>query len=243
MQPSAVTKIEAMLPDDAVVLDIGAWGRPFRRANWVMDAMPYETRGLYGFDGAGEERFDMDHWIRRDICDREPFPFADNEIDFVICSHTLEDIRDPVWVCSEIRRIAKAGYLETPSRYEEQAAQIQGPWTGWSHHHWLVDVDGNKISFLYKHNRVHFYESDKFPRDFWVNLAPDEKVVSLWWEGTFDVEEKLYTDFDDLHADLEDFVTKGLASHAWRPAPKPPASRVRSSLGHLKRAVTSLRSS
>jgi hypothetical protein len=32
----------------------------------------------------------------------------------VICSHTLEDIRDPLWVCSEMIRIGKAGYIELP---------------------------------------------------------------------------------------------------------------------------------
>ncbi len=57
----------------------------------------------------------------RDICDHEPYPFGDQEFDFVICSQTLEDVRDPIWVCSEINRIGKAGYIEVPSRLEEQS--------------------------------------------------------------------------------------------------------------------------
>src|SRR5437870_11794806 len=108
------------VPADAVVLDIGAWGKPFTRADWVLDYMPYETRGLYGKDGEDPERFTADTWVIWDICDRRPFPFSDKQFDFVICSHTLEDIRDPVWVCSELNRIGKAGYIEVRSRLEEQ---------------------------------------------------------------------------------------------------------------------------
>ena len=72
--------------------------------------MPYETRGLYGRDGPdGPERFSADTWVQRDICDREPYPFEDEQFDFVVCSHTLEDVRDPIWVCDEMVRVAKRG--------------------------------------------------------------------------------------------------------------------------------------
>jgi ubiquinone/menaquinone biosynthesis C-methylase UbiE len=45
------------------------------------------------------EGFTRDTWVQRDICDHEPWPFEDRQFDFVVCSHTLEDVRDPVWVC------------------------------------------------------------------------------------------------------------------------------------------------
>jgi len=73
----------------------------------AIDLMPYESSGLYGHDGPDEERFNSETWIRRDICDREPYPFRDGELDFVVCSHILEDVRDPIWVCSERRRLAR----------------------------------------------------------------------------------------------------------------------------------------
>ena len=79
-------------------------------------------------------------WVTRDICAREPWPFEDGAFDFVVCSHTLEDLRDPVWVCGELQRVARAGYIEVPSRLEEQSWNVQGPWVGWGHHHWLIDV-------------------------------------------------------------------------------------------------------
>src|SRR4051794_8554668 len=98
-----------MLSESDLVLDVGGWAKPFPRANHVIDVMPYETRGLYGERvDPSLERFGPDTWARRDICDREPWPYEDEQFDFVICSHTLEDLRDPVWVCDELTRVARA---------------------------------------------------------------------------------------------------------------------------------------
>src|SRR5918999_1567202 len=95
--------ITAKLGAEDLVLDVGGWAKPFPRADWVIDLMPYETRGLYDYEpDPARERFRTETWVQRDICDREPWPFAEDQFDFAVCSQTLEDIRDPVWVCSEM---------------------------------------------------------------------------------------------------------------------------------------------
>src|SRR5215204_5526988 len=109
-------RIEAKLAADALVLDVGGWGSPWPRADWVIDLMPYETRGLYGPAARDRERFSRETWVERDVCAREPWPFGDDQFDYAVCSHTLEDLRDPVYVCAELNRIARAGYVEVPSR-------------------------------------------------------------------------------------------------------------------------------
>src|SRR5436190_9828986 len=120
-----ISRVLAQISESDVVLDIGGWACPFNRANIVMDAEPYATRGYYksigmpASQGGDHEHFTEATWIRRDVCSKEPFPFGSKEIDFVICSHTLEDIRDPLWVCSEMQRVAKRGYIEIPSRLVE----------------------------------------------------------------------------------------------------------------------------
>ncbi len=193
--------------DDALVLDVGGWGRPFPRADWVIDMQDHATRGLYGSEPGGEERFSADTWVRRDICDAEPWPFEDDQFDFVVCSHTLEDVRDPVRVCAEIARVGKAGYIETPSRLEEQSYGFQGPWVGWGHHHWLVEAGDGRIEFVFKHHVMHGRESDHFPAGFQETLTPEERVVTLWWEGSFEFGERFFTDADELDPYLADFVT------------------------------------
>jgi hypothetical protein len=232
----SVCRLEQELPDDAVVLDIGAWGRPFRRADLVMDQMPYETRGLYGFDGAEPERFDASRWLRRDICDKTPFPFEDNEIDFVICSHTLEDIRDPIWVCQEMVRIAKAGYVEVPSRLQEQSYGVNGPWVGWSHHRWLVDIDAEHrdaahIDFVYKPHFVHGKPAAHFPAGFAAALSPQECVQWLWWTGRFTAAERVFTTPAEIDHYVESFVQDELAR---RPAAGAPVRRPRRFLSRSK---------
>ena len=207
-------RIQEGLGGADLVLDIGGWGKPFRRADWVIDAMPYETRGLLGFDGDGPERYSRETWIQRDLCDHEPYPFGDKEVDFVVCSHTLEDVRDPVWVCQEMIRIAKAGYIETPSRLEEQSYGFQGPWVGWGHHHWLVETTPGGIEFVFKHHVVN-RPGDHFPAGFRDSLAPDERVTTLWWEGTFECGERLFVGPEELDPYLRGFVDRNLQLRGW----------------------------
>ena len=214
--------LEQLEPDD-VVLDVGGWGDPFERANWIMDLFPYETRGLYERRGWVEERseterFSKETWVQRDICDREPFPFADDELDFVICSHTLEDIRDPIWVCSEIQRIGKAGYVEVPSRLEEQSWGVTGEFVGWAHHHWLIDVSEDAIEFVFKPHVIHSVPSYYFPNRFWRQLSEREKVQSLWWQGSFSATERVI--FDESSETLEylsDFVEREMIARGFEP--------------------------
>jgi hypothetical protein len=224
-------QIESLLDERSVVLDIGGWAKPFARADWVIDLMPYETRGLYGDRDPLPERFAAESWIERDICDREPFPFADGEIDFAICSHTLEDIRDPVWVCSELNRVAKAGYIETPSRLEEQSYNVQGSWVGWSHHRWLVDMAPGRIEFVAKPHVLEGRGSYRFPAGFAQELTAEERVATLFWEGSFEFGERIFLDPYELDDYLAGFVTRELSARGMTP----PAGRGRALLRRIRR--------
>ena len=202
MLPVNRERIEAMLGDDALVLDVGGWGRPWPRADWVIDVMPYETRGLYGAAESQRERFSAETWVERDICARDPWPFADGQFDFAICSHTLEDVRDPVHVCAELNRVARAGYIEAPSRLEEQSWGVIGEHVGWSHHRWLVDVGDGEIEFVAKPHAIHANPEFHFPPGVADVLTDPERVQSLFWEGSFDSRERIFLDPDELDAYL-----------------------------------------
>jgi hypothetical protein len=195
------------LSDGDTVLDVGGGANPFPRADWVIDLIPYDERGLYGtVPDPVTERFSPATWVTRDICDRDPWPFADGQFDFSVCSHTLEDVRDPLYVCSELIRISKAGYIEVPSRLEEQSYGFQGPWAGWGHHRWLIDIDGDEITFVFKHHVLHNRETDHFPRSFHEQLTAEQRVQCLWWSDTFGSRERVFLDGASLDAYLAEFV-------------------------------------
>jgi hypothetical protein len=214
MLDSAAQRIRRDLPDDALVLDVGGWAYPLDRADWVIDLMPYETRGLYGEAASGEERFDASTWVVHDICAREPWPFADGQFAFAVCGHTLEDVRDPIWVCQEMARVARAGYIEVPSRAQEMTWGIQGDWTGWGHHHWLCDVDQDtsSIRFLFKHHIVHSRHF-RLPEGSMPAELTEKTVQQLWWDGELHAHEHL--DFE--HGALDRELLAFRAAHA--PAP------------------------
>jgi hypothetical protein len=199
--------LRRLRPED-VVLDIGAWARPFNRANWVMDQEPYETRGYYGLPAQGGDRemFSRETWIQRDICSRDRFPFGPKEIDFVICSHTLEDIRDPLWVCSEMVRIAKAGYIEVPARAAESSRGIEPGQVGWSHHRWLIDIEGTHIRFMMKYHKIHSHWRLSLPERYLRRLPERQQVQWLFWEGSFTCSEVILHGVDAIEKELAGFI-------------------------------------
>ena len=208
-------EIVARLGPQDQMLDVGGWADPIARADWVIDVMPFESRGLYEREGWVQrpdetERFTAETWIERDLCDREPWPFEDKQFDFVTCAHTLEDVRDPLWACAEIQRVGRAGYIEVPSRLEEQSWGVHGEFAGWSHHHWLIDVGDGHIDFSFKPHLLHARADCHFTAEFWSGLTERERVQTLWWEDSFTCRERLFLDERPEDAYLPDFVAAEL---------------------------------
>jgi hypothetical protein len=203
MLGTAIDRVTSELDDGAVVLDVGGWAKPLARADWVIDLLPYETRGLYGGDIAGApERFSPQTWVQRDICAREPWPFADGQFDFAVCAHTLEDVRDPVWVAQELQRVARAGYVEVPAPVEELTWGVQGPWVGWGHHHWICERDGDALVFTFKPHLL-CAPGRHLPAGTTAGLAAEDLVVSLWWDGDLEVRERVFVGADEFDPWLE----------------------------------------
>jgi hypothetical protein len=207
MLPANRERIEGMLGGEELVLDVGGWGSPWERADWVIDLMPYETRGLYDSTDPAKERFSADTWVRRDICDHEPWPFADGQFAFAVCSHTLEDLRDPIRVCAELNRVARAGYVEVPSRLEEQSWGVIGDHVGWSHHRWLVEIDSGGLEFVAKPHVLHANPDFYFPPGVADHLTEEERIESLFWRDGFAYRERFFGDPAELDAYLTEPVT------------------------------------
>ncbi|HEY0283805.1 MAG TPA: methyltransferase domain-containing protein [Vicinamibacterales bacterium] len=233
MLDANVTRLLDSLSPDALVLDVGGWACPFNRAQWILDAEPFETRGYYrtfggaAFQGGEREWFSKETWVQRDFCAREPWPFADKQFDFVVCSHTLEDIRDPLWVCSELMRVAKAGYIEVPSRIFESTLGVERPnIAGLSHHRWLIDIAGDEIRFLQKYHLIHSHWRYNLPNAYLRSRPSEASVQWLWWNGEFRFSEVTIHGLANQERELERFAEatdprspwRLRASDAWRSA-------------------------
>ncbi len=194
------------------VLDVGGWHSPLNRANAMIDIMPFETRNRAGAiltETWPEERFTAASYFQRDICGPNPWPFKDKQFDFVLCSHTLEDVRDPIFVCRELNRVAKAGYIEVPSRLVESTRGVERPrFAGYYHHRWLCEVEGTKISFLFKPAMIHAYRQFYFSKPFYKKVNPELDAVWFFWKDSFEYEERIIIEREQVQDDLRSFKRK-----------------------------------
>jgi SAM-dependent methyltransferase len=190
--------------DSARVVDIGGGMNPHPRADYVIDLETYDSARSYG-NQLRSGRFNLDTWIIHDICSIEPFPFEDKFFDFAVCTHVLEDVRDPIRVCHEMMRIAKAGYIEVPSIESELTYQLETRhYSGRWHHRWLVEANESGLTFRFKPAFVNGYWKTRIPRKWWTS-DPCDDVLGFLWEGRFSYREEYYA-HEELWRYLEDFV-------------------------------------
>lgn len=199
MNQEHANRIIEILPDEAVVVDVGGGMAAFPRADWIVDAISFDEQGCL-LKSRGEQspsRFTRDTWVQIDLCDRQPWPFEDNQFDFAVCSHVLEDVRDPVWLCSEMSRIARAGYIETPSRMIEQSKGVEHPcYAGYYHHRWLVSEQLGKLEFRHKPHLLHT-TADAIVgyAGVFKKINPEYEILAHYWENVIACQEIL--EFDE----------------------------------------------
>ena len=210
-----VDEVLAQIAPGDLVLDVGGWACPFNRANWVVDCEPYETRGYYakvglpGSCGGDRESFARETWVCRDICSREAWPFPDKFFDFSVCSHTLEDVRDPLFVCSELIRVSKRGYIETPSRLAEMCRGWESDRTaGLNHHRWFIDYGPAQLEFTMKWHLIHADRSLSLPPQFYRKLTLVDMISHMFWEDQFSFSETVIHGRERKAALLRAFVAQ-----------------------------------
>jgi SAM-dependent methyltransferase len=120
-------------PSDRV-LEIGSGNRPRRRSNVLCDRYPWDNTERSSGD---QIVIDGRPFV---VADAAALPFKDKSFDYVITSHILEHVEDPLRVVAELQRVAHAGYIETPSELAERLF-------GWPFHKWMVHCEGNVLVF------------------------------------------------------------------------------------------------
>lgn len=193
MLAAATERILQLVGDEALVLDVGGATAPFNRADWVLDLLPHESRGGEGSHGPAWERFTARTWVQRDACDKTPWPWPDGHFAFATCVSTLAELRDPIWVCSELSRVARAGYVEMSTVESElihEADDGGGPWLGSAENRWFCELYGGELVFTRKPHSIHHDPSLRVSPRWRERMAPEDHVQGLFWEGALPARER-----------------------------------------------------
>jgi hypothetical protein len=187
-----LVKLSALIAPGDRVLNVGGHADPFPLATDLIAPHPpgpvrTELRDLDGKVLAPVEV----QSVRHDLCGRSSWPFEDKAFDFCVCARVLETVRDPVWVCCEMIRVAKRGYIEVTSRVAESSRDQQpGVPVGFAGHRYLVEVDVPKIVFTPKDGLLYGDRRYSFPPSFAASLPEDRRVSWFFWEERFFCEEQ-----------------------------------------------------
>ncbi|NER04073.1 MAG: methyltransferase domain-containing protein [Okeania sp. SIO3C4] len=136
------------------VLEVGGGHNPHSRSNVVVDKF---------VDSNYHRQTDIRVMKHQEFqqADGENLPFKNNEFDYVICNQVLEHAENPERFLGEQMRVAKRGYLETPSLIGEYLFPKES-------HKWLVlEIDGKLI----------LMEKEKY----WFNSKLDFGFLFLTW--------------------------------------------------------------
>ena len=113
-------------------------------------------------------------------------PFKDNEFDFVIASHVLEHVEDFKFFIKELERVSSKGYIELPTKLEDNLV-----FENKKDHLWHMDFN-DVDSKLIISNKLQFVEpiltvsaAHKLRKNFKSSF-----IIELYWENKIDYDYK-----------------------------------------------------
>ncbi len=152
---------------DWKILDVGCGYNANKYANTVCDVQDlskfYQDKNFIQLDG-------------------KKLPFQDNVFDFVIASHVMEHVEDVNFFIRELERVAKKGYIELPTKLEDNLV-----FENKKDHLWHMDFDDDDLKLLIS-KKIQYFEPiltvstiKKLDEIFRRSL-----ILELYWENKID---------------------------------------------------------
>ena len=129
----------------------------------------------------------------------EKLPFKDKEFDYVILSHVLEHVPNLLEFVSEIERISKAGYIELPTKLNDNL--VFGCDEDDIGHKWWFefDDDNNQLLYTIKADVLEkfitvgqIWKFQKFFEDSFLLQIYWEEKINLFKRKPFEFDKKIY---------------------------------------------------
>ena len=131
--------------------------------------------------------------------EKKQLPFDDNQFDFVIASHVLEHVEDFKFFINELERVSNKGYIELPTKLEDNLV-----FENKKDHLWHMDFNDVDSKLLIS-KKLQFVEpvltvsmAHKLRKNFKSSF-----ILELYWENNIDYD---FTN-DDLNYDKFSLIT------------------------------------
>jgi hypothetical protein len=109
------------------------------------------------------------------------------KFDFCICTHTLEDIINPAYVCEQIVKISNSGYIAVPSKYKELSRfeLSNNSYRGYIHHRWIFDIVKDNVFLGYP--KINYVENSNI-FDKVADNDSEKTDLSFFWKDNIDIQ-------------------------------------------------------
>ena len=114
--------------------------------------------------------------------EKKQLPFEDNQFDFVIASHVLEHVEDYKFFISELERVSKKGYIELPTKLEDNLVFENKKAHIW---HLVFDDVNNKLNISKKIQYIEPILTVSTIKKF-NDYFRDSLIIELWWEDSIE---------------------------------------------------------
>lgn len=183
--------------------------QPLSRADYVVDSTPYPEKEIVSVKGWSPIQFSKETWITVDLsCD--PLPFDDKSVDFVFCSHTLSRLRDPIFLCREMIRVGKRGFIDFPSKWIEcqryvDAGNLSEYYSGYVNSRWLIEAQSNRLIFTPKTTLAGVTTCEEKKKVDKYRKSPRIWSTPFFWSEDFKFDEKPIHSAKDVMEDLKQY--------------------------------------
>jgi len=160
--------------DNFTLIDIGASHNPFDRQylTHTFDIMDTPLDGVQHFVG------NMNRY--QDWAEILEYVKVHGKFTFANCTHTLEDLANPMLVLEMLPKIAEQGFIAVPSKYNELQRR-EGSFRGTMHHRWIWNIEQNN---LIAYPKIPIVDTMTFyPHEIEIEKYAETELRMLWIEN------------------------------------------------------------